>query len=65
MRYLFFLILLGVLALLARQFVRRKLRALRGEPEPAPAGPRNITLLAGAIVLVYAIWLTYRLVNGS
>ncbi|HLQ84814.1 MAG TPA: hypothetical protein VK110_01585 [Salinisphaeraceae bacterium] len=61
MKYLFLLGLLFVLYLLGKNFIRRK---LRGEPEPQRSGPKNITLLAGAIVLVYGVWMVVRLLGS-
>lgn len=64
MKYLFLTAFVFVLYLVGRHFVHRKIRALRGEPEPDTSGPRNITLVALAIVLVYGVWIAIRLFRG-
>lgn len=61
MKYLFLAGLLYVLYLLGRRFIRHK---LHGKPRQRPAGPRTITLVALAVVLVYAVWAMFRLVGS-
>lgn len=58
MKYVFLAALLYIAYLLGRRFIRRK---LRGESAPEPAGPRTITLIAMAIILVYGVLLVIRM----
>lgn len=62
MKYVVLAALLYLLYLAARRFIRRK---LRGEPAPEAAGPRTITLVALAIILVYGVLLTIRMFGYS
>jgi len=61
MKYIFLAALLYILYLLGRNFLRQK---LRGEPQPQRSGPRSMTLLAVAIMLVYGVMLAIRLTNS-
>lgn len=57
MKYIFLAALLCLLAWLGWRFIRRK---LRGETAAEQPGPRNITLVAIAIVVVYGVLLAIR-----
>lgn len=61
MKYVVILALLSLVGWTVHQRIRRKLRMLRGEPEPEYKTPRNVKLLAAAIVVVYGLWVTLRL----
>lgn len=62
MRLLLWLFAIAIVALLARARWQRWRRARRGEPEPD--GPRTITLIIVALVVVYSLWIGYRLLVG-
>lgn len=61
MKYIIILALLGLIGWAFYQRIKRKLRALRGEPEPEYRTPRNVKLLVAAIVAVYGLWIILRL----
>ncbi|MDA3919841.1 MAG: hypothetical protein PF501_04020 [Salinisphaera sp.] len=61
MRVIFWLIALGIAGLLIRDRWLRMRRKMRGEPEPVQEGPRTITLVVIAIVLVYGLLIGYRI----
>lgn len=65
MRVLFWFGALVLVGWLVRARWQRLRRRLRGEPEPPRQGPRTITLLVAAIVIVYALLIGYRLVVGQ
>lgn len=65
MRILFWLAALAVIVLLVRARWQRWARRWRGEPEPIPQGPRSITLVVIALLLVYGLLLGYRLFVGD
>jgi len=60
-KYVVLLALLGLIGWTFYQRIRRKLRSLRGEPEPEYRTPRNVKLLAAAIVAIYGLWIILRL----
>lgn len=61
MRVIFWLIALGIAGLLIRDRWLRMRRKMRGEAEPVQEGPRTITLVVIAIVLVYGLLIGYRI----
>lgn len=61
MRVIFWLIALLVAGLLIRDKWLRMRRRMRGQPEPVHEGPRTITLVVVAIVLVYGVLIGYRI----
>lgn len=64
MKYLILAALLGFLGWLVQRYVRQKLRQARGQPVPVQKGPRSITVLAVAIVLVYGGYIAWRLIEA-
>lgn len=65
MRFIFWLIALSIAGLLIRDRWLRWRRKMRGEPEPVQQGPRTITLVVIAIVLVYGVAIGYRIFVGE
>lgn len=63
MKYIFLLLLLCAAGWLIYRQIKRKLRALRGEPEPVHTAPRGVKVLAAIIVFVYGVWFVFRLYN--
>lgn len=65
MRVIFWLIALAVAGLLIRERWQAWRRRMRGEPAPVQQGPRTVTLVVIAIVLVYGVLLGYRIFAGE
>lgn len=65
MRVVFWLIALAVAGFLIRDRWQAMRRRMRGEPVPVQQGPRTITLVVIAIVLVYGVLLGYRIFVGD
>lgn len=65
MRVVFWLLALLIAGLLIRDRWRSWRRRMRGEPPPVAQGPRTVTLLVIAIVLVYGVLLSYRIIVGE
>lgn len=65
MRVVFWLLALIIAGLLIRDRWRSWRRRMRGEPAPVEQGPRTVTLLVIAIVLVYGVLLSYRIFVGE
>lgn len=60
-KFISWLLLLGVLLFLLRSNFQRLKRRWRGEPEPKQQGPRLITRILIVIVIVYSVLLGYQL----
>jgi hypothetical protein len=65
LKILFWLLLLFFIYLLARQRLQKGLRRWRGLPEPEPKGPKTVTLVIIALVLVYGLLISYRLYTSG
>lgn len=65
MRVIFWLAAIAIVVLLIRARWQRWQRRRRGEPEPVQQGPRTITLVVIALLLVYGLLLGYRLFVGD
>ena len=65
MRFIFWLVALGIAGLLIRDRWLRWRRRMRGEPEPVQQGPRTISLVVIAILLVYSVAIGYRIFVGE
>lgn len=64
MKYLLLAALLCFLGWLAYRYLRQKLRQARGQEIPVRKGPRSITILAVAIVLIYGGYVAWRLIEA-
>ncbi|AWN14933.1 hypothetical protein [Salinisphaera sp. LB1] len=65
MRVIFWLAAIAIVVLLIRARWQRWQRRRRGEPEPVQQGPRTITLVVIALLLVYGLLIGYRLFVGD
>lgn len=65
MRVLFWFAAIGLLIWLIRARWQRWQRRRRGEPEPVQTGPRTISLVVVAILIVYGVLISYRLLVGD
>lgn len=65
MRILFWLAAIAIIVLLVRARWQRWRRHRRGEPEPIQRGPRTITLVIIALLLVYGLLIGYRVFVGD
>lgn len=65
MKYIVLLLLLCLIVWSIYQRIKRKLRTLRGEPEPEHVTPRGVKALAAGIIVVYGLWITFRLFNNA
>lgn len=65
MKFLFGLLLLSFLGWLAVRLLIQRLRRMRGEPVPEQQGPRTITLVSIALIVIYALLLLWRLYSGD
>lgn len=65
MRVIFWLAAIAIVVLLVRARWQRWQRRRRGEPEPVQQGPRTITLVVIALLLVYGLLIGYRLFVGG
>lgn len=66
MRYVLLIVLAFIAWRIARQALRRRLAALRGEPPPPePSGPRPIDLVAIALVVIYGAYALWHIWTAS
>lgn len=65
MKFLFGLLLLSFLGWLAVRLLIQRLRRMRGEPMPEQHGPRTITLVSIALIVIYAMLLLWRLYGSG
>lgn len=65
MKYVVLLLLFGFVCWGIYGRIKRKLRALRGEPEPEHKAPHSVKLLAAGIVVVYGMWIAFRLYGNA
>lgn len=65
MRIMFWLGTIAIVVLLVRARWQHWRRRRRGEPEPVQQGPRTITLVVIALLLVYGLLIGYRLFVGG
>lgn len=65
MKFLFGLLLLSFLGWLAVRLLIQRLRRMRGEAVPEQQGPRTITLVSIALIVIYALLLLWRLYSGD
>lgn len=61
MKFLLGLLLLAFLAWLAVSLLIQRLRRMRGETLPEKRGPRAVTLVSIALIVIYAVLLLWRL----
>jgi predicted tellurium resistance membrane protein TerC len=65
MKFLLGLLLLSFLGWLAVRLLIQRLRHMRGEPVPQQTGPRTITLVSIALIVIYAFLLLWRLYSSD
>lgn len=65
MKFLLGLLLLSFLGWLAVRLLIQRLRRMRGEPVPQQTGPRTITLVSIALIVIYAFLLLWRLYSSD
>jgi len=65
MKFLFGLLLLAFLGWLAVRLLIQRLRRMRGETLPEQRGPRTVTLVSIALIVIYAVLLLWRLYEAG
>lgn len=61
MKLLFGLLLFSFLGWLAVRYAIMRLRRMRGEPVPQEKGPKTVTLVCIALIVLYALMILWRL----